>query len=68
MTRRIDFIDAAKGVAILLVVLGHSGHSGYIRDFIFTFHVPFFFFVSGLFIKPIEWSGIAAHVKVDTEG
>lgn len=58
MTRRIDFIDAAKGIAILLVVFGHSGHSGYIRDFIYTFHVPFFFFVSGLFIKPIEWSGI----------
>ena len=45
----------AKGIGILLVVLGHN----YIKasvpglgKFIFSFHLPFFFLLSGMFFKP----------------
>lgn len=42
-------IDQAKGLAILLVVLGHiSSPAG---TFIFSFHMPLFFFLAGIFIK-----------------
>ena len=53
---RIDYIDFAKGVAILLVVYGHS--IGPFSDSLMpgmpcisTFHVPVFFFISGLLYK-----------------
>lgn len=42
-------IDQVKGLAILLVVLGHiSSPTG---TFIFSFHMPLFFFLAGIFIK-----------------
>lgn len=50
MSGRKDYIDVARGIGILLVVLGHS--IGNIDDpvnrFILSFHMPLFFFLSGL--------------------
>lgn len=47
---RIAWIDVARGFAILFVVLGHS--IGYLDDevnqFVLSFHMPLFFFLSGL--------------------
>ena len=51
--QRVDFIDTAKGIGILLVILGHliALHS-HLEYSIYSFHMPFFFFVSGLFVDP----------------
>ncbi len=38
-----------KGLAIILVVLCHSGVPSFVNDFIFQFHVPAFFFCAGYF-------------------
>lgn len=32
--QRIDFIDIAKGLAIVLVVFGHTGLRGFLSDWI----------------------------------
>ena len=47
-TDRIEEIDIAKGICILLMVIGHSGMKNMIHDFIYAFHMPFFFFISGV--------------------
>lgn len=45
---RLPFIDAAKGIGILLVVLGHSpGLPLFGVVLIYSFHMPLFFFISG---------------------
>ena len=48
---RISWIDNAKGIGILLVMLGHTrgifGHS----NFIYSFHMPLFFFLSGYLLS-----------------
>ena len=41
--------DRAKGLAILLVVLGHINSP--FGEVIYSFHIPFFFFLAGIFIK-----------------
>lgn len=46
-TERIEWIDCAKGLSILLVVLGHSVYGMY-RGVIFSFHMPLFFIMSCL--------------------
>jgi acyltransferase len=47
------FIDNAKAIGMVLVVLGHSrGLPDYLVTLIFGFHVPLFFFISGFLIKP----------------
>ncbi|MCU1321256.1 MAG: acyltransferase 3 [Acidobacteriaceae bacterium] len=43
---RIAWIDVARGIGILLVVLGHL-ESGLPSRIIYAFHMPFFFFLSG---------------------
>lgn len=42
-------VDVAKGIGILLVILGHLKNP--IMDFIYAFHMPLFFFISGMFVK-----------------
>jgi fucose 4-O-acetylase-like acetyltransferase len=59
-TQRIEFIDLLKGFAIFCVLWGHSIQ--YLRDgydffhdpvfeFIYSFHMPLFFMISGFFFK-----------------
>lgn len=51
--QRVDWIDSAKGLGIFLVVLGHAlAPGGWTRTAIWTFHMPLFFFLSGLTARP----------------
>ena len=42
--------DIAKGILILCVVIGHGG-SDAVGDFMYRFHMPLFFILSGYFIQ-----------------
>ena len=44
---RINWIDQAKGIGILLVVIGHMTIPLKLSILIFSFHMPLFFFISG---------------------
>lgn len=44
-------IDIAKGIAICLMVLGHSGIPRWGDNFIYMFHMPLFFILSGYCFK-----------------
>ena len=65
MKDRLDHIDKARGVAILFVVLGHSFLSVQhpINMFILSFHMPLFFFLSGIFAKDYTWSTALNGIK-----
>jgi fucose 4-O-acetylase-like acetyltransferase len=48
-------VDIAKGIGIMLVVLGHNWFCVWSVDLhriIFSFHLPLFFFLSGVFLNP----------------
>ena len=48
---RIDWIDLAKGMAIFLVIVGHTvtiGWGSVLRGVIFSFHMPLFFILSAM--------------------
>lgn len=50
-------LDIAKGIGIVLVVLGHNptvGSWGWPGWMIFSFHMPLFFVLSGLFLRPSD--------------
>jgi len=54
MSKRIEYIDIARGIGILLVVLGHNDFalvSPFAYHVIYSFHMPLFFFLSGYFLK-----------------
>lgn len=66
MNKRIEWIDAAKGIGICLVVAGHAlPANATAATVIWAFHMPLFFFLSGLTAKawrpgflPSAWRGL----------
>lgn len=48
--KRIDWIDTLRGLSMFFVVWGHSFPSvnWFLRKWIYSFHMPIFFFISGL--------------------
>ena len=51
MIKRIDWIDIAKGLAIVLMVIGHTIPNNHFITLIFSFHMPLFIFLSGFVYK-----------------
>jgi fucose 4-O-acetylase-like acetyltransferase len=55
VTERVGYVDVAKGIGIILVVMGHNDFalvSPFAHKLIYSFHMPMFFFMSGMFFKP----------------
>jgi fucose 4-O-acetylase-like acetyltransferase len=50
---KIEWIDVIKGIGIVFVVAGHT-YIGEVKDFIFLFHMPLFFFISGFLFTQQE--------------
>ena len=66
MGKRIEYIDAAKAIGILLVILGHNFTNTipYLGAAIYSFHMPLFFIISGMFLKPIGFKdGVVKYGK-----
>lgn len=51
MSTRFTHLDYAKGIGIFLVVLGH--HSSIFTSYIYSFHMPLFFILAGVFHSKI---------------
>lgn len=51
--KRIEWVDIAKGIAILLMVIGHEVPSGLLYVFIFFSHATIFYYF-GLYISKDE--------------
>lgn len=48
--KRIEWLDFARVFVMFLVIVDHLGlENRFIRDFIWSFHMPVFFFISGIF-------------------
>lgn len=60
--RRLDFIDVAKGFGILFVVWAHILLVGWTHRAIYAFHMPFFFFVSGLLFNKGKYDSFCGFV------
>lgn len=50
-SKRENWVDIAKGIGIILVVMGHACCPKIPHGIIYSFHMPLFFFLSGLFIS-----------------
>lgn len=51
-SKRIEWLDIAKALSIILVVLGHAGHQ-YLDVYLGWFRIPLFFFLSGILFRPV---------------
>jgi fucose 4-O-acetylase-like acetyltransferase len=75
---RVDWVDAAKGFGIILVVVGHAVRGllearilaetapvQYVDTWIYSFHMPLFFFLTGLFIARSAEKNTLVHFIFD---
>lgn len=60
--KRIPWLDICRGIGIILVVLGHSAIPEVLRKYIFSFHMPLFFFISGFLFKKNTNLSIVSYV------
>lgn len=54
MNNKNNFFSTAKGIGIILMVMGHCGAPDLFTKFIYQFHMPLFFICSGYFLKDIN--------------
>ena len=57
---RLHWIDCAKGLGCAFVVWGHVAPGTILTEWIFSFHMPLFFMISGILLafevkKEVEW-------------
>jgi fucose 4-O-acetylase-like acetyltransferase len=68
MTPRNEIVDISKGIGIIFVVLGHSWivrEKGELFRVIFSFHMPLFLFLAGVFLN--EEAGVKRLVKTKAD-
>lgn len=69
MKQRIGFLDIAKGIGILLVALAHNdlqAYAPFLHKVIYSFHMPLFFFLSGMFFRPTTPLAALARKRFDS--
>ena len=50
--KREKYMDIAKGIAAILVIIGHCNYTNkYMLAWLYTFHMPLFFIINGFFIS-----------------
>lgn len=63
-TKRVTFVDIAKGIGIILVVAGHLfTYGSVIGKIIFSVHMPLFFILSGFFAKNRYVDSTSKYIK-----
>ncbi|KEZ91204.1 acyltransferase family protein [Lacrimispora celerecrescens] len=60
---RAEYIDIYRSFGIILMVMGHIGFGIYFDHFIHAFHMPMFFFISGIFFKVNQGMTFSSFVK-----
>ena len=57
------FIDIAKGIGILLVMFAHVNYTPAILTYIYAFHMPLFFVLSGMLFQKEKYRSFAQFLK-----
>ena len=48
MKKHYAWVDVAKGIGIVFIVLGHAANTGNVKDYLFSFHIPMLLMLSGI--------------------
>ncbi len=59
---RFDYLDIAKGVGIIAVVWAHILLVGWSHKVIYSFHMPLFFFISGMLFQRGKYSSFRVFI------
>lgn len=60
---RILYIDLARGITMLTILWGHVMLTGVVNQIVYAFHIPVFFFLSGMVFKQEKYPDFTSFVK-----
>ena len=60
---RTYYLDILKGFGVFYVVLGHIVHIPLVVQYIYSFHVPMFFFISGVLFTPAKYTSTSQYIQ-----
>ncbi|WP_418223583.1 acyltransferase family protein [Clostridium isatidis] len=63
MEKRLSWIDVLKGLGMVLVMFAHASIPDDIRKYIYTFHLPLFFCISGYLFSTKKYNTFAQFLK-----
>lgn len=63
MSPRFDYIDIAKSLGMLLIIWGHIHLVGWSNAFVYAFHIPLFFFLSGMVFDERRYPNFVTFLK-----
>ena len=66
LTKRIEWVDICKGLGICLVIIGHTSIaniSPILYDWIYSFHMPLFYMLSGLMFNPDKYDTLVKYLN-----
>lgn len=61
--KRLDYIDIAKGLGMLAIVWGHICCKGWSNCLVYSFHIPLFFFLSGMMFNRDKYPSFMSFFK-----
>lgn len=61
--KRLDYIDIAKGLGMLAIIWGHIMEVGTTNIFVYAFHIPLFFFISGAVFQKDKYKSFKDFAK-----
>lgn len=65
---RIHWIDITKGIGIIFIIYGHMLGSHDFRYLLYSFHIPLFFFLSGIVYNPEKFKNFSDFFKKTAKG
>lgn len=60
---RLDYIDIAKSLGMMTIVWGHIVHVGWSNMMVYSFHIPLFFFMSGMMFNSAKYPSVWHFIK-----
>lgn len=61
--KRIEYIDMAKALGMLTIVWGHILLEGWSNIYVYSFHIPLFFFLSGMMFDGGKYHSLVELIK-----
>ena len=68
VSQRNHTIDILRGITIIIVVFGHITRNGWLHNYIWSFHMPVFFLLSGYLYNPERFATFGDFIKRKFKG
>lgn len=66
--KRIEYIDIAKGLGMMTIIWGHIMYAGISNAIVYAFHIPLYFFLSGLVFSRERYASFGEFVTKRVKG